>query len=155
ERDYEALLAGATDVALPKLAETDPLGTCYTSGTTGKPKGVVYTHRSSILHSTVLALPDALDLSRRDTLLPVVPMFTVNAWGLPYAAANLGVKLVFPGCFLDAPSVLELLATERVTVAAGVPTIWIGIREALDANPGKYELVPGLRMIVGGSAAPE
>jgi fatty-acyl-CoA synthase len=100
-------------------------------------------------------MPDALCLSRADTLLPVVPMFHVNAWGLPYAAAMLGTKLVFPGPYLDPPSVLDLLAGERVTVAAGVPTIWIGIREALDASPGTYPLVPGLRMIVGGSAAPE
>jgi fatty-acyl-CoA synthase len=154
-RDYDAFVDGAPDIALPQLAEADALGTCYTSGTTGKPKGVVYSHRSTILHSIVLALPDALGLSRADTLLPVVPMFHVNAWGLPYAAAMLGVKTVCPGPHLDPTSLLELLESERVTVAAGVPTIWIGIREAMDAAPGKYKLVPGLRMIVGGSAAPE
>jgi fatty-acyl-CoA synthase len=152
---YEHFLEHATDVVLPALAESDALATCYTSGTTGKPKGVVYSHRSTVLHTLTAALPDVLDLSRADTLLPVVPMFHVNAWGLPYIAAMVGAKLVFPGPYLDPPSLLELLANERVTCAAGVPTIWLGIREAMDAAPDHWKLVPGLRMIVGGSAAPE
>jgi fatty-acyl-CoA synthase len=152
---YESFLDGAPDVALPALAESDGLATCYTSGTTGKPKGVVYSHRSTMLHTLVAALPDSLNLSRADTLLPVVPMFHVNAWGIPYIAAMTGAKLVFPGPYLDPPSLLELMAGERVTCAAGVPTIWLGIREAMDAAPGQWKLMPGLRMIVGGSAAPE
>jgi fatty-acyl-CoA synthase len=152
---YESFLDGAPEVALPALAESDGLATCYTSGTTGKPKGVVYSHRSTMLHTLVAALPDSLNLSRADTLLPVVPMFHVNAWGIPYIAAMTGAKLVFPGPYLDPPSLLELMANERVTCAAGVPTIWLGIREAMDAAPGQWKLMPGLRMIVGGSAAPE
>jgi fatty-acyl-CoA synthase len=156
QRDYEDFLASAPAATeLPALAEDDPLGVCYTSGTTGRPKGVVYTHRSTLLHTIVSALPDALALSRADTLLPVVPMFHVNAWGLPYTAALVGAKLVFPGPHLDPASLLDLMERERVTVAAGVPTIWLGIREALDAAPTKPALAPGLRMIVGGSAAPE
>ncbi|HEX2691877.1 MAG TPA: long-chain fatty acid--CoA ligase [Kofleriaceae bacterium] len=152
---YESFLERAPDVPLPALAESDALATCYTSGTTGKSKGVVYSHRSTVLHTLMTSLPDALDLSHADTLLPVVPMFHVNAWGFPYIAAMLGAKLVFPGNHLDPASLLDLLAGERVTCAAGVPTIWLGIREAMDAAPGHWKLMPGLRMIVGGSAAPE
>src|SRR5213075_2774300 len=148
EDSYEELLAGASaeDWRDPELDEDEAAAMCYTSGTTGRPKGVVYSHRSTLLHTLVAALPDGLALSRADTLLPVVPMFHVNAWGLPYVAAMLGIKLVFPGPHLDPASLLDLLASERVTIAAGVPTIWLGIREALDANAGKWQLQPGLRM---------
>ena len=154
--DYEAVLDSAlATTTLPRLAETDPFGVCYTSGTTGRPKGVVYSHRSTLLHAIVEALPDSLNLSRADTLLPVVPMFHVNAWGLPFACALVGAKIVFPGPHLDAANLLDLFESERVTIGAGVPTIWIGIREALDANPGKWKLQPDVTMVIGGAAAPE
>ncbi|HEX7699297.1 MAG TPA: long-chain fatty acid--CoA ligase [Kofleriaceae bacterium] len=152
---YEAFLAGAPNLTLPKLAESDELGVCYTGGTTGRPKGVVYTHRSSMLHTLVVPHPDALDVSQNDVLMPVVPMFHANAWGLPYVCAMVGTKIVFPGPHLDPTSLLELMESEHVTCAAGVPTIWLGIRDVLEANPTKYKLEPNIRMIVGGSAAPE
>jgi fatty-acyl-CoA synthase len=153
---YETLLSGATgDFTYPDLSETDPLGMCYTSGTTGKPKGVTYSHRAIVLHTLTECIPDSLDLSQRDTLTPVVPMFHVNAWGLPFAATMVGSKQVFPGPHLDPASLLDLFEREHVTVSAGVPTIWMGIGQALEKNPGGWKLEPGLRMVVGGSAAPE
>jgi fatty-acyl-CoA synthase len=154
--DYGRFVDAAPDaIDLPQLAEYDALGTCYTSGTTGHPKGVVYSHRSTLLHTLVASMPDGLGLSRTDTLLPVVPMFHVNAWGLPYIAALVGAKLVMPGPHLDPASLLDLMEREHVTIAAGVPTIWLGIRDLLDADRARYKLEPNVRMIVGGSAAPE
>ncbi len=154
--DYEQLIkAELPDFSPPKTEENDAAGLCYTSGTTGKPKGVLYSHRSLVLHSLLLSLPDALGLSRSDTVLPVVPMFHVNAWGLPFAAVMLGTKQVFPGPHLDAPSLLELLSNEKVTLTAGVPTVWLAILEALDKNPGKWDLKQLHTMIVGGAAAPQ
>ncbi len=152
---YEDFLATATgDFTPPPLREEDPCGLCYTSGTTGNPKGVVYTHRSTVLHSLAISLADTLAIGLRETVLPVVPMFHVNAWGLPYACVMNGAKLVLPGPHLDPASLLDLFAGEGVTLTAGVPSIWIGILDALDREPARWKL-PKMRMIVGGSAAPE
>ena len=152
---WDDLLAGAVPdrAALPELDERAPLGMCYTSGTTGEPKGVVYSHRSTVLHSLAVMMADGLGLAQRDTVLPVVPMFHANAWGIPFGAIAAGARLVMPGPHLDAPSLLDLMEGERVTIAAGVPTIWASILEQLERAP--RALTPGCRMVVGGSAAPE
>lgn len=154
--NYETFIAGATgDFEYPELDENEACGMCYTSGTTGKPKGVVYSHRAVVLHTLAQVAPDALNLAQRDVLLSVVPMFHVNAWGLPFASTMVGCKQVFPGPYLDPASLLELFEREQVTVTAGVPTIWFGILQMLEKNPGGWKLTPGMRMVVGGSAAPE
>ncbi len=114
---------------------------CYTSGTTGNPKGVAYSHRSIVLHTLVSCMHDALGFRDRDIVLPVVPMFHAMAWGLPYAAIATGASLVLPGPHLDASSLLDLMARERVTFAAGVPTIWLGILALLDEHPKRWTLV--------------
>jgi fatty-acyl-CoA synthase len=153
--DYETFIAGAKGGFTPVVvAEDAPLGMCYTSGTTGRPKGVVYSHRSTILHSLTCALPDALNLSRRDVLTPVVPMFHVMAWGLPFTGVMVGCKFVMPGPHLDAESLLDLYQRERVTKTAGVPTIWQGVLSALEAAPERWDLLP-MEMVVGGASAPE
>jgi len=154
--DYEQLLA-ATDPS--RFAEWDgderhAAAMCYTSGTTGRPKGVLYSHRAIVLHSLAQGLRDSLGLGEDDTVLPIVPMFHVNAWGLPFSCAMFGCNQVFPGPFLDPKSVLELLASEGVTLTGGVPTVWIGVLQELDKNPGKYDLSKLRAIAVGGSAAP-
>jgi len=154
--DYEAFLATASGkFSYPEMDENEPCAMCYTSGTTGRPKGVVYSHRSQVLHSLVQAMPDAMALSGHDVLLPVVPMFHANAWGVPYTAAMLGVKMVFPGPHLHPDDLLPLLQSEKVTLSCGVPTIWLPMVQMLQNNPGKWKLQPGLRLTVGGSAVPE
>jgi fatty-acyl-CoA synthase len=153
--DYEMLIAESDAFDPPELGEEDSAGMCYTSGTTGRPKGVVYSHRALVLHSLSSALPDALDVSNADTVCPVVPMFHVNAWGIPFTAVMTGAKLAFPGPHLDAGSLLDLYQSEQVTLTAGVPTIWMGILQALEQAPARWKLPAGMRMVVGGAAAPE
>jgi fatty-acyl-CoA synthase len=153
--DYEALLAEAEPMQWPADDERRAAAMCYTSGTTGRPKGVVYSHRSMVLHSLAAALPDLKAVSRRDVLLPVVPMFHANAWGMIYTAALIGAALVLPGPRLDAESVLDLLADERVTITAGVPTVWMAVLEAIEAEPERWDLSALDHLIVGGAAAPQ
>jgi 3-(methylthio)propionyl---CoA ligase len=136
----------------PDFDERSACALCYTSGTTGNPKGVLYSHRSTLLHAYGGALPDALSFSARDTILPVVPMFHVNAWGIPYGAAMTGMKIVFPGAALDGKSVYELLEAERVTVSAGVPTVWLMLLNHMKAGGLKFTTMQ--RTIIGGSACP-
>ena len=149
------LTQGKPGYVLPQLDENEAAAMCYTSGTTGVPKGVVYTHRSVILHSLAVALPDAFAIAQADSVLPVVPMFHANGWGVPFAAAMVGSKLVLPGPRLDPVSLLDLLDQEKVTRSGAVPTVWMPILEALDEHPGRWKLQPGLRVLCGGSAVPE
>ncbi len=136
----------------PRFSDDTASSMCYTSGTTGHPKAALYSHKSTILHAYAAALPDVMCLSARDAVLPVVPMFHVNAWGLPYSAAAIGCKLVFPGGQLDGKSVYELLESERVTFAAGVPTVWQMLLAHMGANGLR---LPALkRTVIGGSACP-
>ncbi len=155
-RDYEALLAAESDVFDgPQIDEAQGAAMCYTSGTTGRPKGVVYSHRSTVLHTLAACMTDALGICEDDRILVVVPMFHANAWGIPFCAAMTGASLIFPERDLRPESLLDLMAGERLTVAAGVPTIWGGILAALDENPGRWDL-SALRMtVVGGSAVPQ
>ncbi len=150
---YDELLADCdAGFAWPQLDENQPSSLCYTSGTTGNPKGVLYTHRSTVLHSLGGNQPDGLAISATDTVMPVVPMFHVNAWGVPYVAAMVGCKLAMPGPGLDGPSLVKLIDEEQVTLALGVPTIWQGLLAALQESGSKVESLQ--RTVVGGSALP-
>jgi len=150
---YEAWMGGCSDTyTWPDLDENTASSMCYTSGTTGNPKAALYSHRSTILHAYSGALPDSLNLSARDTVLPVVPMFHVNAWGIPYSAAATGCKLVFPGPAMDGKSIYELIEGEKVTMAAGVPTVWQMLLGHMQAGGLKFSTMK--RTVIGGSACP-
>lgn len=150
---YEELIAVHSDAFdWPLIDENDACSLCYTSGTTGLPRGVLYSHRSTVLHSYAAALPDAFGCAARDVIMPVVPMYHVNAWGLPYVACMVGAKLVLPGPALDGKSLYELIRAEGVTLAAGVPTVWATLLEHTRAFSG---CLPSLtRAIIGGAACP-
>ena len=162
--DYEALLAGADPDGFAYVPhdEDDPVAMCYTSGTTGRPKGVVYSHRSTILHTLVASLGDFWGLRGTDVVLPVTPMFHANSWGMPYGAVMMGVKLVFPGPHLHPEDLLDLMQVEPPTLSLGVPTIWMSLIQTFDAaqapdapNHGRWKLPAGMRSLVGGAAVPE
>lgn len=150
---YDALLAAQNaDFVWPVFDESTASSLCYTSGTTGNPKGALYSHRSTTLHSMAIALPDSMGLSAKDVMMPVVPMFHVNAWGTPYAAAMVGSTLVLPGPGLDGASLVNLIDQYKVTIALGVPTIWQGLLTAAKKLDSKLDSMK--RNVVGGSACP-
>ena len=150
---YEALLeVQPSQYEWPDLDENTASSMCYTSGTTGNPKAALYSHRSTLLHAYAAALPDVMCISAKDSILPVVPMFHVNAWGIPYSAAMTGAKLVFPGPALDGKSVYELIEAEKVTFAAGVPTVWQMLLGHM--KPAKLQFSALKRTVIGGSACP-
>ena len=151
--NYEDLITGQPDTFnWPELDENTGAALCYTSGTTGNPKGVLYTHRAIVMNATTACLPDVLGLSTQETILPVVPMFHINAWCIPYAALVSGTKLVLPGPKLDGPSLFELMEAEQVTISAGVPTIWMGLIQHAEQNNLRFTSMR--RTCVGGSAMP-
>jgi fatty-acyl-CoA synthase len=155
--NYEELLSAGNENHFQYFEgdEKTAAALCYTSGTTGRPKGVLYSHRSMILHSLTICFSLGQAFVETDVVLPVVPMFHVNAWGLPFVNTMLGITQVLPGPHLDPVSLLELLDQERVTITAGVPTIWMGILQTLDTQPGKYNLNSMRFLLVGGSTAPK
>jgi acyl-CoA synthetase (AMP-forming)/AMP-acid ligase II len=150
---YDSLLAAETgDYLWPKLDENMPCGLCYTSGTTGHPKGVLYSHRSNVLHTFAACMADTLAIQSTSVILPIVPMFHANAWGIPYAAAASGAKLVFNGAAFDAPTLYKLFEDEKVTFTGAVPTVWLGMLQHLEANNLRFEHLKNVT--IGGSAAP-
>jgi fatty-acyl-CoA synthase len=154
--NYEELLAGASDdFRYPAIDENDGAAMCFTSGTTGNSKGVVYSHRALVLHTFAEMGVDSFAIGHHDTVLPVAPMFHANAWGLPYSCAMAGARLILPGPNVDPESVLDLIAQEHVTIACGVPTVWLGVREAIEKNPGRWKFDWPVRIVIGGTAPPE
>ena len=154
--EYETLISRAQPARdLPDLDERTAAAMCYTTGTTGNPKGVLYTHRSLVLHTLGLSLDHCMGIRESDGVSPVVPMFHANAWGMPFSAVMVGARLVMPGPHLDPESLVDLFHRERVTLTGGVPTIWMGVLQFLDANPRRYDLSAIRAMYVGGSAVPQ
>ncbi len=154
--EYESLLRNAEPMPdLPDPDERTAAAMCYTTGTTGKPKGVLYSHRALVMHTLGVSLGGSMGICERDIVSPVVPMFHANAWGLPHAAVMMGSKLVMPGPHLDPASLVDLFQRERVTVTAGVPTIWMAVLQLLDSQPGAYDVSRIRAMLVGGAAAPQ
>jgi len=154
--NYEELLAGASDdFHYPKIDENDGAAMCFTSGTTGTSKGVVYSHRALVLHSFAELGVDSFAIGHHDTVLPVAPMFHANAWGLPYSCTMAGARLILPGPNVDPESVLDLIGQEHVTIACGVPTVWLSVLAALEKNPGRWKFGWPIRLVCGGSAPPE
>jgi acyl-CoA synthetase (AMP-forming)/AMP-acid ligase II len=150
---YEDLIEKETaDFEWPTFDERTAACLCYTSGTTGNPKGALYSHRSTMIHAYAAALPDTLSLSAREVVLPVVPMFHVNAWGLPYSCALTGAKMVFPGQHLDGKSLYELFEGEQVTMSAGVPTVWLALLNYMKEQKLRFSALE--RVVIGGSACP-
>jgi len=150
---YEELVSGADDVFdWPEFDERTASSLCYTSGTTGDPKGVLYSHRSTLLHTFGVSLPDSLGLGAQEVVLPVVPMFHVNAWGMPYAACMVGAKIVFPGAQLDGRSLYELFEAEGVTLSSGVPTVWQGLLAHVEQHDLRFSTMR--RTVIGGAACP-
>ena len=153
---YEELLAGATEeFAYPQLDENEAAAMCYTSGTTGRSKGVVYSHRAIVLHSMSCCGVDSFGVSMRDTVLPATSLFHANGWGVPFTAAMAGAKVVLNGPFADGESLLDIMERERVTVTTGVPTVWFGALEALEKFPGRWKFTWPIRMHLGGAATSE
>lgn len=154
--NYETLLAEASeDFCYPEIDENDGAAMCFTSGTTGNSKGVVYSHRALVLHTFAELGADSFGISHHDTVLPVAPMFHANAWGLPFSCTMAGARLILPGPNVDPESVLDLIEQEHVTIACGVPTVWLSVLAALEKNPGRWKFPWHVRLIVGGTAPPE
>ena len=153
--NYEELLTAAgDDFRYPAIDENDGAAMCFTSGTTGFSKGVIYSHRALVLHSFCCGLVEVFGISQADTVLLVAPMFHANAWGIPFAATMLGARLVLPGPHVDPESILELMVSERVTVACGVPTVWIAVLDALEKNPSRWKFASPIKIVCGGTAPP-